>query len=178
MRGDEFQLLDRFVGRVHRNDRHRGQPVFHTLEVIGGDDVEAADHGAAGRVVGDARDAEAGGRVDDGVVAADLVHAVVQHHRHHRGGAVAGIDRLAAPLALHRGALRLALFGGHLERVGNAALRLQKPIGAEIADRLPDLLGEDRGVFDPVAVAIDDRVRKLGADLFGTAVSAHDVLPE
>jgi len=42
-----------------------------------GDHVEAADHRAPGRVVGDARDAQPGGRVDDAEIDAELVEPVV-----------------------------------------------------------------------------------------------------
>jgi len=56
--GDERQFLDRLGRRVHRDHRGRGQLVAEVLEVLVGDDVEAADHRAPRRVVGDARDTE------------------------------------------------------------------------------------------------------------------------
>ena len=110
--GDELQFLDRLLRRVHRDDRGRGQLVGEVLEVVVGDDVEAADHRAAGRVVGDARDAEPGGRVDDAEIDAELVEPVVQHPGHHGRRAVAGVGRLPAPEPLHRDAAFGALLGG------------------------------------------------------------------
>jgi len=49
------------------------------------------DHGAARLIVDDARQAQAGGRVDDGEIGTDLIQPLVQHVRHHRGGAVVGV---------------------------------------------------------------------------------------
>jgi hypothetical protein len=45
---------------------------------------------------------------------------------------------------------------GHAERIRYATLRLREPVGAEVARDLADFLGEDRGVLDPLLVAIDD----------------------
>ena len=75
----ELKLRDRLLRGVHRDHRGRGQPVAKLREILGRDDVEAADHGAAGLVVGDARDAETGGRIDDAEIDAQLVEPVVQH---------------------------------------------------------------------------------------------------
>src|SRR5215470_14999246 len=90
---DEFELLDRLLGGVHRDHRRRGQTVAEIAEVIGSDDVEAADHGAPGLVILDARDAQPRGRVNDAEIDPQLVEPVVEHARHHRGGAVAGVGR-------------------------------------------------------------------------------------
>ena len=65
------------------------------------------------------------------------------------------------------------LGGGHAERIRDAPLRLQEPVGAEVAGDLADLLGEDRGVLDPVPVAVDDGMREPLADLCGRMVRAH-----
>ena len=66
--GDEFELGDRLVGRVHRDDCRRGQPVAEAAEIIGRNDVVGADYGAPGRVVLDARKAQSGGRQSRGPV--------------------------------------------------------------------------------------------------------------
>ncbi len=171
--GDERQFLERLVRRVHRDHRGRGEPVAEVLEVFVGDDVEAADHRAPRRVVGDARKTEPGGRVDDPEVDPELVQTVVQHPGHHGRRAVAGVGRLPAPEALHRDAAFSTLPGGHAERVGPAPLRLQEAVGAEVARDFADLLGKHRGVLDPVPVAVDDRVREPLADLLGRMVRAH-----
>jgi len=99
--GDEFELLDCLVRRVHRDHGGRGQPVAEVAEIIRSDDIEAADHRAPGLLVVDARDAQTRGRIDDAEVDPQLVEAVVQHPRHHRGGAVARIGGLAPPIAFH-----------------------------------------------------------------------------
>src|SRR5207237_10184955 len=71
-----------------------------------------------------------------------------------------------------------ALFGGHLQGVGSRAQRREKAVGRFIAGGLAHLLTEDRGVFEPMAVAVDDRMFKLRADLLGILVSAHAFLPK
>ena len=57
--GDEFELFDRLVRGVHRDHRRRRQAVAEVAEIIGGDDIEAADHRTPGFVILDARDAQA-----------------------------------------------------------------------------------------------------------------------
>ncbi len=169
---DVFELLDRLFRRVHRDDRRRGQPVAERAEIIGGDDVEAADHRAARRLVGDTRDAEPGGRVDDAEIDA------VQHARHHRGGAVARVGRLPPPIAFHPGAALFALLDRQRQRVGDAALRGDKAVRPLVADHLAHLLGENRRVFDPVAIAVNHRMADLLAGLFGLVIAmrAHAFL--
>src|SRR5215470_17482962 len=171
--GDELQLLDGLVRGVHPDHRGRGEPVAEVLEVFVSDDVEAADYRAPGRVVGDARDAEPGGGIDDTEVDAELAEPVVEHPRHHGCRAVAGVGRLPAPEPLHGDALLRALLGGHAERIRPTPLRLQEAVGAEIARNLADLLRKDRGILDPVPVAVDDGVRETLADFFGHVVRAH-----
>ena len=100
-------------------------------EVLGGDDVEAADHGAPGRVVRDARDAEPGGRIDDAEIDAELVEPVVEQARHHRRGAVERVGRLAAPSSLpwRRRCLRRSAIDIDSD-VGDRPHRLRKPSAA------------------------------------------------
>src|ERR1700730_8602414 len=102
--GDKLELLDRLLWGVHRDHRRRGQPVAEIAEIIGRDDVEAANHRAPGLVVLDARYAEPRGRIDDAEIDPQLVEAIVQHARHHRRGAVAGVGGLPSPITLHRDA--------------------------------------------------------------------------
>src|SRR5881397_406198 len=97
----------------------------------------------------------------------------VQHPGHHRRRPVAGVGRLPAPESLHRDAAFSALLGGHAERIRPAPLRLQETVGAEVARDFADLLGKDRGVLDPMSVAVDDWVREPLADFFGRMVRAH-----
>ena len=154
--GHEVEFGDGFVRREHRDHRRRRQPVAELGEVFRRDDIEAADHGAPGLVVGDARDAEAGGWIDDAEIDAELVEPVVEHARHHRRGAVARVGRLAAPVALHGDAALLAFGDRQAERVGDAPLGGQEAVRRLVAGDLAHALGEDRAVFDPVSVGIDD----------------------
>jgi len=65
-------------GVWHRDDRRRGQPVAEALEIIGRDDVVGADHGAPGRVVLNAGEAQPGRGVDDDKVEAELVEPMAR----------------------------------------------------------------------------------------------------
>jgi len=174
--GDEFELLDRLVGGVHRDDCRRGQPVAEAAEIIGRNDVVGADYGAPGRVVLDARKAQSGGRVDDDKVEAQFVEAVVQQLRHHRGGAVERVFRLARPKGLLTDALVAAFGDRHREVLAGQAHRLQKPLRGKVAADLAHPVAEHRIVFDPMPVAIDDRMVDFGPDLLGGHVRAHDLL--
>src|SRR5207249_10690571 len=49
--GDELELLDRLVRRVHRDGRGGGQAVAQAAGVVGGDDVVRANDGPPGGVV-------------------------------------------------------------------------------------------------------------------------------
>ena len=181
--GDEFELLDRLLGGVHRDHRRRGQAVAEVAEIIGRDDVEAADHRAPGLGILDARYAEPRGRIDDAEIDPELVEPVVQHPRHHRGGAVAGVGRLASPIAFHGDAAAAPLVDRERQRVGDAAHVPEQPVRRLVAGRLAHLLGEHRPVFDPMAVGVDDRMGEPGTDLFGVplfacahALSSADVI--
>ena len=176
--GDEFQFGDRLVGGVHRDDRRRGQPVAELGEIIGRDDVVGADHGAAGGVVLNARKAQPGGRVDDDEIEAELVEAVVKQARHHRGGAVERVLRLAAPERRLADALGAPLGGRHRQRVAGRPHRLQKAVRGQVAADLAHLVAEHRIVFDPMPVAIDDRMVDFRTNLFRTEMGAHGSAPE
>src|SRR6202030_3629663 len=71
--GDELELLDRLLRGVHRDHRRRGQAVAEIAEVIGSNDIEAADHRAPGLVVLDARYAEPRRRIDHAEIDPELV---------------------------------------------------------------------------------------------------------
>jgi hypothetical protein len=174
--GHEFELGNRFVRGVHRDDRRRRQPVAEAAEVIGRDDIIGADHGAAGRVVLDARQAQTGGRVNDDKIQAELVEAVVEQFRHHRGGAVEGVFRLACPERLLADALLAAFGDRHRQILAGRPHRPQKPVRGEIAADLAHLVAEHRIVFDPMPVAIDDRMVDFRPDLFRGHMRAHDLL--
>ncbi len=174
--GGKFELGDRFVGGVHRDDRRRRQPVAEAAEIIGRDDVVGADHGAAGGVVLDARQAQPGSRVDDDKVEAQFVEAVVQELRHHRGGAVERVFRLARPEGLLTHALLAALGDRHRQQLAGRPHRLQKSVRGQIAADLAHLVAEHRIVFDPMAVAIHDWMVDFRPHLFRGHMRAHAFL--
>src|SRR6516165_8642655 len=69
---------------------------------------------------------------------------------------------------------------GERQRVGDSAHVPQQPVGRLVAGGLADLLDEYRPIFDPMAVAIDDRMAEPGTDLFGMVffTGAHALLRE
>ena len=174
----EFQFGDRLVRRVHRDDRGRGHAVAEILEIAGRDDVIGADHGAPCLVVDDARQAQPGGRVDDGEIGADFVEALVQEMRHHRGGAVEGISGLPGPEARHGDLAATPLRRAHLQRAQGRVHRGEVAIGRLVASHLAHLLRKHRIVFDPMPIAVDDRVVEFGTNLrwAEVGVTAHGFL--
>ena len=175
--GDEFEFGDRLLGVVHRDDRGRGQPVAEPVEIIGRDDVVGADHRAPGLVVLDARQAQPGGRIDDREIDADLVEPLVEHLRHHRRGAVERVLGLAVPeirAARRRAGARSA--GCSLSASVVDLQRGEEPVGRLVAAGLAHLFAEDRGVFEPMSVAVDDRVRQVRADFGWAGVCGHLLL--
>ena len=62
---------------MHRDDCRRGQPIAEALEIIGRDDV-GADHGAPGRAVLNAGEAQPGRGVDDDKAEAELVEPIAR----------------------------------------------------------------------------------------------------
>ena len=62
---------------MHRDDCRRGQPIAEALEIIGRDDV-GAGHGAPGRAVLNAGEAQPGRGVDDDKVEAELVEPIAR----------------------------------------------------------------------------------------------------
>ena len=173
--GNELELFDGFVGMVHRDDRGRRHPITELAEVVRGDDVVRANHRAPGGVVADPRHAQPGGGIDDGVVAAELVQALIEQARHHRGGAVERVRRLAGPEARLGDAPPPALAERHAERVFGGLQCGEPSVGGLVAADPAHPLGEDGVELDPVPVAVDDRVAEARADLRGSlvAVAAH-----
>jgi hypothetical protein len=172
--GDEFELFDRFLRRVHRDDRRRGHAVAEIAEIIGRDDVVGADHGAPGLVILDPRQPQPGRRIDHREIGADLVEALVEQLWHHRGRPVERVLALAVPeIGLCYAPLG-PLGRGHLQPLAGTPRR-QKAVGRLVAADLAHLLGEDRRKLDPVTVAVDDRVLELCMDLGRAqmAIAAH-----
>ena len=90
-RGRELELLDRFVGRVHRDHAGRDHAITEPGEHLGVVEVVRARRRAPQLVVAHARQRDhlqAGARVDDREVEADLVESLVEQARQHGGAAV------------------------------------------------------------------------------------------
>ena len=170
-----FKLGDRLVGRVHGNDRGRGHPVAQIAEVFGGDDVVGANHRSPGVVIADARHAQTGGRVDDREIGAELVKALVEQARHHRGRAIERVLRLTAPEGWLRDTPALSFGDRHAQRVARGLHRGEEPVGGPIAANLAHSLAEDGVEFDPVTVTVDHRVVQVRANLCWRLmpISAH-----
>src|SRR5439155_1295949 len=76
-----LELRDGFLGRVHGDAGGGRDPVGEVMEGVGGEDVERATGGPARLVIGDTRDAEAGGGIEHREVQAELVQALVEEPR-------------------------------------------------------------------------------------------------
>ena len=164
-------------GRVHRNDRGRGHAVAQVAEVVRGDDVVGANHRAPGVVVADARHAQAGGRVDDREVGAELVEPLVEQARHHRGGAIERVLRLAAPEGGLGDAPAPPLGDRHAQRIARGLHGGEEAVGGLVAADLAHPLAEDGVEFDPVAVAVDDRMFEARADLCRRSMAVSSRMP-
>ena len=164
---------------MHRDDRRRGQPIAEALEITGRDDVVGADHRAPRLVILDARQSQPGRRIDHGKVGADLVKALIEQLRHHRGRTVERVFALPVPEIGLRNTPLGPLGRGHLQPLAGTPWR-KKAVGRLVAADLAHLLGEDRWKLDPMAVTVDDRMLDLGVDLRGAqmTVAAHGVLPK
>src|SRR5205823_4431729 len=73
----------------------------------------------------------------------------------------------------------VAAFGDrHRQILAGRSHRLQKSVRGQIAADLAHLVAEHRIVFDPMAVAIDDRMVDFRPDLFRGHMRAHGWSPE
>src|SRR5205085_11909300 len=95
-----IELLDRLLGSMHRDDRRRGHAVGEIAEILGRDDVVGAAGSPPSLAVADPRYPKAAGRVDDREVEPDLVEALVEEPRKHRGREVARVLRRMGPEGL------------------------------------------------------------------------------
>src|SRR5206468_5869158 len=102
--------------------------------------------------------AQARGRIDDREVAAELVEALVEQARHHRGRAVERVAGLAGPEAWLGETPAPPLGERHAQRVLRGLHRGVEPIGSPVATDLSHALAEDGIALDPVAVAVDEWV--------------------
>ena len=169
---------------MHRDHRRRGQTVAEIAEVIGGHDIEAADHGAPGFVILDARYAQPRGRIDDAEIDPELIETIVQHPRHHRGGAVAGVRGWRPPIAFHRDAAarrRSAIDSDSAS--GMRRMCLSSPSAALSPAALRTFSAKTGPYSIQMAVGVDDRMGEPGTDLLGVplfacahALSSADVL--
>ena len=172
---DVFELRDGLIRRVHRNDRGRGHPVAELPEIFRGHDIVGAHDRSPGGIIVDSRQAQAGGRVDDREIGAELVETLVEQTGHHRGGAIERVFRLPAPEGGLGDTPSPPLGDRHAQRVARGPHRGEEAVGGLVAANLSHAVAENGIEFDPVTVTVDDRVAQARADLCRCAmpVSAH-----
>ncbi|MYB38558.1 MAG: hypothetical protein F4Y26_14490 [Gammaproteobacteria bacterium] len=151
-----FELGDGLVRRVHGNHSRRRDAVLERLEEFGLVGVECAARSEASFVVVHPRQAESHGGEQDAEVDAEFVETLVEQARHHGGGAVAGVLGGRAPEGLLGNVLAAALCRRHAEGTSHPlAVHLHRPhcgVAADLAHGRP----HHGGVFEPVAVGVDD----------------------
>ncbi len=153
-----LELGDRLVGGERGDARHRHDAVAVRAIRLGGVHVERPRQRRPQLVVGEMDRGEPVRRVGDRNVDADLIEALVEELRQHRGRAVERVARRYPP-PRHAHERHLAALCGR-ERLGEAAARDDhvEPFGDRRAGDLDEDVAHERQVLDDVAVAVDDRV--------------------
>ncbi len=158
--GDRIgKVVDGFVGRLHRNDRHRRHAVpvggaeLHHPAVVGPDQFPP--------YLGiDVEDEQPGTRVQDAVVDAEVIHPLGVEARNGRGGPVQGVLGRPAPVVGLADPLLAALLRRDGPRRRETLVGRRRGIGVGVLGTggLAYVLDEDGGDLQDVAVAIHDRV--------------------
>ena len=172
-----FDLLDRLLRGVHRDDRRRGHAVGKGAEIFGGDDVVGAGGATARLAIADARHAQTARRIDECEIEPDLVEALIEESRKDRSREVARVLGGMRPERLLADAAPPPLLDRHRQHAARAAADRAPAAHRGLAADLAELLGEDGPVFDPVAVGVDNRMIETGFDLGGGQMGAHGHLP-
>ena len=157
--GRELKFLDRFFGRVHRDHADAGHAVFETGEHVGVVEVVRTGRRPAQFVVAHARQRdhlEAEARVDDRVVEADLVEALVQQPRQHRGAPVEGVLGGNGPPHRNRSPVVEPLLRGHVEGAAAVAHVADPLLRHPGATDLAEVLEEHRHHLELVRVGVHD----------------------
>ena len=118
----ELELLDRLLGRVHRDDGRGNEAIAVRAELVHREHVVGAAEGAPQLVRRQAVVAEPGGRIDHGEVEPEVVQALVEEARHHRGRAVQRVLGRQEPERLLPDPAAAALGHGHASELGMRAL--------------------------------------------------------
>jgi hypothetical protein len=167
-----LRLFDPFLRGHGRDDRGGREPVGISAKHVRGHDVVGAD-AATPQIRGQARPlyaidplerAEAQGRIDDGVIDAEVQQPLVHQPRDHRGGPIECIAG-AEPVVRAAHARPSTLLRGRLEPPIGAALRLDVIVEHALAASGFQVVVEHRHGLEPVRVAVDDRMVKLLVDL-------------
>ncbi len=173
--GRELDLLDRFLGRVHGDDRGRDHPVLEAAELVRREDVVGAADGPPQPRVLHAVVAQPGGRIHHREVDAEIRQPLVEQPRQHGGGAVQHVLARRGPERFLADPAARALRHRHPERVGHPLARQRQPLHGGLAADLAERLAHHRAVLEPVPVGVDDRMGETGAERPGirVAVVAH-----
>ena len=165
--GRVLELVDRLVGRVHRDLGDREQPVGELGEHAGVEAVEGAARTPPVALVVEVAEEETEARVDDADVDAELGEALVEEAGKHRGGAVDRRSSRRSPTGR----------GDAASRVRSGVSAYQSAIGPKVPEvrrghrlaverhaLLDQLAGQGGEELDGVTVDVDHRVVQLLAD--------------
>ena len=165
---DIFELVDRFLRRMHRDHGGGRHPLFESGERVGLHPIERAARRAPHFVIGHLHRDEADGRIDDRIVEAHFLQPLVHQARKQRGGEVLGIlrgnrppgraQRAALATLLHRAGSPQRVAEG-IEHRGLIALG-----DFRSADRF-QVIEEQRPDLDGVAIGVDNRMIQARAYL-------------
>src|SRR5207245_6201921 len=106
-------------------------------------------------VIADEGHGEAGSRVEHGEVQSELVEALVEQARKHRGRAVQRVPGRKGPPALLRTASVAALLNRELEVAHDTFVAQPEGLHNAAAAHALEVLADGRSKFQPVPVSID-----------------------
>ena len=145
----ELELLDGLFGGVHRDDGRRDEAIGVRAELVHGEHVVGAAQGAPQLVRRQAVVAKAGGRIDHGEVEPEIVQALVEEPRHHRGRAVQRVFCRQEPERFLPDPPAAALGHRHRQRIANARARQRQRFHCGVAADTAELLAHVRARTRP-----------------------------
>ena len=156
------RLLDRLLGCVHRHHRRRRHPVLERGEHLRVHAVHRAGHRAPQFLVGIRHVKEPERGVDQGEVDAEVVEALVEEARDHRGGPVERAGGLPPPRRPHEAPVepvgRRGVVPGGVGRLLHELLDRARHLRP---GHVAEIVEEDRDRLQPVPVPVDHRVSEL-----------------
>ena len=172
--GHELELLDGLFRSVHRDHGGRRETICDVGEVLGGEDVERAGGGTANLAVSMHGHSQAGGRIHDAEVEAELAHPFVQKLRHQRRRPVSRVPGREGPERLLPDPPLLSLRQRHRELAPDHLRKEGKALQGLVPADLPEPLADQRPELEPVAIRVDDGMTELRSKLCCTCT--HTIL--